>query len=141
MPAMFRSLLALALLALAAQGYDFVRYSNPASAALTEADRLYQQAAPLQAAAVSSVPAGQVGVLLQQHLSAGFALPGIGLRMPMAASWSFYPSLAAVLSYASLLCIVCVKGTTIMSAHTACSPVRAAGCRGRRASTRSGRVV
>ncbi len=76
MPAMFRSLLALALLALAAQGYDFVRYSNPASAALAEADRLYQQAAPLQAAAVSSVPAGQVGVLLQQHLSAGFALPG-----------------------------------------------------------------
>ena len=76
MLAMFRSLIALALLPLAAQGYDFVRYANPASAALVEADKQYQQAAPFRGVASGAVPAEQVGQLLQQHLSAGFALPG-----------------------------------------------------------------
>lgn len=66
-----------ALLACAVQGYDFVRYENAAARALATAEQQYGSAPELPPAIPPGpVPAAAVGLLLQRHLAAGFALPG-----------------------------------------------------------------
>lgn len=64
------------MLASAVQGYEFVRYSNGAADRLAAAAELYRRSELLpQQPCGELVPAEQVGQLLLQHLSAGFALP------------------------------------------------------------------
>ncbi|MBR5888061.1 MAG: hypothetical protein IKZ07_07625 [Akkermansia sp.] len=76
--AMFRCICSIiALLACTVQGYDFVRYCNPATQYLHDAAQQYSRAAePPTAAGGGAVAATEVGQLLLQHLALGFALPG-----------------------------------------------------------------
>ncbi len=63
--------------ALAASGYDFVRYENEASRVLSETEAECRRTPdPVIMQFSGAVTAAQVGNLLKMHLARGFALPG-----------------------------------------------------------------